>query len=811
MSSAIGQLPPVAPARNRDVARPAASSADDARDARRKPPRDGFLDTVRSIAIVRVMIWHAFGAPWISWVVATMPTMFFVAGSLLASTLDRKPVSEMYRARLKRLLLPFWFFGACVLLLLALVHLSNPTTATALSLDQLLPWIFPLADPTGSAWEGGWASSPLWYLRAYLWLLLLSPILRAGVRRAGTLALLPSILATVAIEWWLHNPDALPLTPGTWTWLLGDFTLYSFFLMLGFVHHDGAFERLKADGLCEWILIGAVACVVWWWAFPAPTGVVNHSFVALMAVGVAWLGFFLLLRPVLSRATANTLSGPLVHWLTRRAMSVYMWHSPCIVAGYRVMDAVAPDASRGLVLIPMAGFLVVAVVLTGWVEDVAGGRPPELWPSATRPLLWQRPWSTPRGRPGAGSQLVRRHGIGVTAGVTVALILAAVAAVPSAATAGPAGTDTLPPAPSGRPAIADFGAVDGGDRLPEAESEGTTLPPAPSGRPAVTEFWEVSGDDGSAAGAAGVTPQTLEGVIAAWLADKDVTGARVAVSAPDGSLTTAAVGEDRGESLSAQDVVPLTSATKSVTAAIVLGLVDQGLLELDAPIPQLSAVPEFAHAVTLRQLLDHTAGVAPYQETAGFDPNEAMTPDLGVRLAAAEPLQWAAGSQRGYSNNGYLVLGLLAEQATGRPFADLVAERLAEVGLPTMELAESLHNGWIGWSAGGLVGDVADLARWGAALYRDRTVLSDAALDHMTTIDDTFGVALGAFPACPCGVDESGERTYTSIGHSGGEVSFHWSPADDVVIAVSLTESMWTPFLDEADVHELMATIRTIL
>ena len=185
-----------------------------------KPPRDGFLDTVRSIALVRVVIWHAFGVPWISWVIATMPTMFFVAGSLLASTLDRKPIGVMYRSRLKRLLVPYWLFAGSVLSVLSIVHLAGPSSETALRPDQVLPWLVPFTDPTGPAWEAGWAASPLWYLRAYLWLLLLSPILRAAVRRFGAASLAPMLLATAAIELWLHNPTVLPIPLGTWTWML---------------------------------------------------------------------------------------------------------------------------------------------------------------------------------------------------------------------------------------------------------------------------------------------------------------------------------------------------------------------------------------------------------------------------------------------------------------------------------------------------------------------------------------------------------------------------------------------------------------
>jgi hypothetical protein len=77
--------------------------------------RDGFLDALRAVAIIRVVLWHAFGTPIISWVIATMPMMFFVAGSLLHNSLEARPAGQVLRSRLRRLLVPFWFFGAIVL------------------------------------------------------------------------------------------------------------------------------------------------------------------------------------------------------------------------------------------------------------------------------------------------------------------------------------------------------------------------------------------------------------------------------------------------------------------------------------------------------------------------------------------------------------------------------------------------------------------------------------------------------------------------------------------------------------------------
>lgn len=829
-----------APASTMAVAPPAEAIAPDgAPQAARPKKRDGFLDTMRTVALGRVILWHAFGIPWISWVVATMPMMFFIAGSLLASTLDRKPLGVMYRARLKRLLVPYWFFSAVVLAFLSLVHLASPGPDTALRVDQLLPWVVPFTDPTGPAWEGGWASSPMWYLRAYLWLLLISPVLRAGVRRFGTLALLPSVLGAAAVEFWLHNPDVIGPNPGTSSWMVGEMFLYSFFLMLGFCHRDGAFNRLTPFALIEWLLIGVAGCALWWSQFPAPTGVINHSFIGLLAIGIAWIAFFLLLRPVLSRATENTVTGPVVYLFNRRAMSIYLWHSPAIAAGYWILDGIAPEAASAAVLVPTAILLVVAIAATGWIEDISGGRSPDLWPSQTNSVRWQSPFVSQESR---FRVRMSGHWPGLAIGAAAALIVAGALVSPSTTQVvadDTSSNEDLPPAPSGRPGVAAFDGSDGDGSSADADAEGD-LPPAPSGRPGVASFGESDSESESSAGAtttdsdsdadadatavvatpvdaaagsatAGSDAGALESVVAGWLDEFDVAGARVAISMPDGSLLTVSSGEHKGEPVAADDVIALTSATKSVTGAIVLDLVDQGLVDLDGRVPALDAVPEMQHDVTVRQLLNHTAGIAPYQETAGFDSNTEMTAVDAVRLSAAEPLQWTPGTERGYSNSGYLMLGLLAEQLTGQSLSDLVDDYVGRAGASGLRMDDTIYSGWVGSSAGGVVGTVSDLATWGAALYRDGQVLSASSVEAMTDVDNDFGVGLGAFPVCPCGTDDAGARTYTSIGHNGGEVSVQYSPADDVVIAVSLTESLWTPFLSEQDVYVLLEQLRAAM
>ncbi len=107
---------------------------------------------------------------------------------------------------------------------------------TRLAPDQLLAWIVPLVNPTASAWEAGWASSPLWYIRAYLWLLLLSPLLVQAWRRLGIKLLPIAVVVMMVGEIVSSRTAAGPDSP---FWIVGDLGVYAFFVLLGFAHATG--------------------------------------------------------------------------------------------------------------------------------------------------------------------------------------------------------------------------------------------------------------------------------------------------------------------------------------------------------------------------------------------------------------------------------------------------------------------------------------------------------------------------------------------------------------------------------------------
>src|SRR5688572_18368206 len=137
----------------------------------------------------------------------------------------------------------------------------------------------------------------------------------------------------------------------------------------------------------------------------------------------------------------------------------------------------------------------------------------------------------------------------------------------------------------------------------------------------------------------------------------------------------------------AEQLVPWWSFTKTVIAAAALVLVAQGRLKLDERLP--------GRAFTLRQLLQHTAGVANYGELAAY--HEAVArgdepwpiPTLLAR-ADADRLRYAPARSWGYSNIGYLFARQCVEEAAGEEFGAAVARLvLKPLGIEGARLART--------------------------------------------------------------------------------------------------------------------------
>ncbi|GGM00611.1 serine hydrolase [Nakamurella endophytica] len=814
---------------------------------RRAGARDGFLDTVRAIALIRVVIWHTLAVAVVSWLVAAMPAMFFVAGSLLARSLDRRPWRELLRGRLRRLLLPFWVFGAVVLSVLVLVQRLDPSPETALHPLSLVAWVFPLVDPHGSAWEAGWASAPLWYLRCYLWLLLLSPLLRRAHRRWGLRVLLVPLAAVFVVDFLIRNPGMAPPGFAVAKYYLGDLATFSFFWVLGFSHSDGALRTVDRLGRLEWAAIGGAAAVVWVQVVHPATLVVNDSYPLLLFVGVGWLGLFLAGERWIGRATSHRFFAPVVAWLGRRSITVYLWHPIAIVGAYWLRAEFAPGIPRVAVLLVVFPLVVVLSVLFGRVEDHAAGRPAQWWPGRDDPAVLRR-WGQRWGRwvPRRVSS-VRSMVLGaVVALLVVDVVVPAPAAAgtsassaSSASSAGAAGAAdagdslALPPAPSAKPDQVDFAGdgtatsgTDAGAAAQPAGGAGAAAPvaaasaaapsaAAPSAGPASTGDGGGSSPAGAApvaGGAASAATAKVQAAVDSWRSARGVAGVQLGVRFADGSQLVLVSGKATdGSALDPSGTFPVTSITKTMTSAITLQLVHEGRIGLDDPLPAIGEVPGLPYVgkVTVRQLLNHTAGVQPYDTTPGYAAvkGSALTPQTALQLVLHQPLQWTPGSQVGYSNSGYLTLGLLDEQLSGTGYAELLQQRVfGPAGMTDSHLDVTPTAGWAGFSAGGVVSTVPDLLRWGDALYRRGTVLDKESLGRMLDIGNRFNTGLGAFPVCPCST-RNGVKVYSSIGHNGGQATLQYAPQQNLVIAENLTESMWTDHLTQAHVAELLSAV----
>ena len=120
------------------------------------------------------------------------------------------------------------------------------------------------------------------------------------------------------------------------------------------------------------------------------------------------------------------------------------------------------------------------------------------------------------------------------------------------------------------------------------------------------------------------------------------------------------------------------SIAKTFTAAGIENLARAGKLSYDDPLSRW--VPEYRYAgqITLRQLLDHAAGVPDYYSIARFalDRQKRFTLPEIARWLNAFPLDFKPGSHNKYSNSGYSLLALVIERASGSPYAVFLQRRI---------------------------------------------------------------------------------------------------------------------------------------
>jgi len=228
-----------------------------------------------------------------------------------------------------------------------------------------------------------------------------------------------------------------------------------------------------------------------------------------------------------------------------------------------------------------------------------------------------------------------------------------------------------------------------------------------------------------------------------------------------------------GETLTDTTLFELASCSKPFTASAIMRLVEQGRLRLDDRVQQ--HLPELPYrAITIRQLLSHTGGLADYMgllEKHWPKDRIATNADVLAALVTHKPKpDFKAGKSEEYSNTGYVLLACVIERITGRTYGQALDELLFRpAGLHRTRVYNTRRSGevipayaygsmrdstgvfhlpdsipqedYVRW-LDGITGDgtvnsnLRDLALWDAAL-RKGSVLSLATQDTMHTLQRT--------------------------------------------------------------------------
>lgn len=290
------------------------------------------------------------------------------------------------------------------------------------------------------------------------------------------------------------------------------------------------------------------------------------------------------------------------------------------------------------------------------------------------------------------------------------------------------------------------------------------------------------------------TVAALDGLLEQWVADGNGTGVTAAVVSPAGTWSGAAGVDAAGVPLEPESAMSIASITKTFTAAEVLHLADEGLVDLDAPVSDYVTLPFDAQGATVREVLSMRSGFPDVPDVLAADSDLGRSWTTDEVLALIEPDPGRLGQRGGsvnYNNLNYVVLGALIEEVTGDPFAAVLRRDVIEpVGLarvwvqdaeapqPPLAVGENSRlNPFVdpagpylpsraiasaSGGAGGIAADAPSIARWGYLLYGGYVIDSEF-VEQMTTGQDGYG--LGAM---------LGEADGAQIvGHRGNMESYH--------------------------------------
>ena len=337
-----------------------------------------------------------------------------------------------------------------------------------------------------------------------------------------------------------------------------------------------------------------------------------------------------------------------------------------------------------------------------------------------------------------------------------------------------------------------------------------------------------------------VLTQTLQNKVVALKTQYNLKGISASVVIPGQGTWAGVAGSSTTipqNAVSSDMLFGIGSCTKNFTAALILKLQEQGLININNPvstyISNLSSYPNINGSVTIRQLLNHTSGIGEYTGDSYFWyytwTNRSYLFTNDNILSTIGQQQFAPGTNWNYCNSNFYLLGIIIQNVTQTDLLTaynnylLSPLSLGNVFLGAWEtipanvsfahgwgtnmvtyqtvdvLLDSRNSIWSGaGSAGCLVSTAEDLAKWAQLLFNG-SVINQTSVNEMTTFNSN-NYGLGCYK-----LTSAGRTTWGHIGNIPGYTAiFIYDPACNVSSSILVNQ-------ENVDITTIMSSFYQVI